>query len=283
LAVSESGGRVTLWDVGKGALRHTWSGGGSAMVFSPDGKRLAIAAASADILVAGGSVAVRDTASGSEVARASTDATPFGVALGANGEDLVVETNNTSVAVYSAADGKKLGGGGSAETGATFGIALSPDGRWAAASAPAGHGLQVFDVHAWGPRTLVVVPEGACLEHVAPEFSPNGRLVLAYGGQRWVKAFEAGTWKPYASYHAPPARELARAAPDVSRVVVTSAGGRDPAVVTVATNAEIKLERPLEDASFAISADGLHVAASAGGAVRVWSAKTGRVEYDEGP
>ncbi len=253
------------------------------MVFSHDGKRLAAAAASPDILVAGGSVTVRDTTSGSGIARASTDATPFDVVFGASGEQIVVETNNTNVAVYSADDGRRLGGGGYAETTGTFGIALSADGRWAAASAPAGHGLQVFDVHVWGPRTLVVVPEGACTEHVSPRFSRDGRIVMAYGGQRWVKAFETGSFAPYASYHATQGREVQGAADDLSRVLVTT-GGRAPAVVTVATGAETSLEAPFDDASgLTLSADGAHVAASGGGRVRVWSARTGRVEYEEGP
>jgi WD40 repeat protein len=196
----------------------------------------------------------------------------------------VVTGNNTQVAAFAIDGGAKLPGGGSGDTGGTFGIALSPDGRFAAASAPAGHGLQVFDVHAWSPRTLVVVPEGACKEHVSPVFSPNGRFVFAWGGSRWVKGFEAGSWKPYASYHAPPGREVVAAAADLSRVVVTREDGRDAMLVNVGNGAETKLERAFaESATYAISDDGQHVAGTAGNVVRVWSAKTGRIEYEEQP
>jgi WD40 repeat protein len=276
LALSESGTRVTLWDVAAGALRHTWPGGAASVLFSADGKRVALAGE--------GFVAVRDAGTGAEIMRAIPDSNPFGLAFSTSGKELVVTGNNVLVWAYAVDSGAKLPGGGGADTTGTFGIALSPDGRWAAASAPAGHGLQVFDVHAWGPRTLVVLPEGSCKEHIGPSFPANGRFVFAHGGQRWVKGFETGTWKPYASYHAPEGREIASVAADLSRVVVTKGEGRGAAVVTVGNGAETKLERAFEaEAGYSISADGLHVAGSAGGAVRVWSAKTGRVVYEQQP
>ncbi|MFT3769434.1 MAG: hypothetical protein QM820_28690 [Minicystis sp.] len=275
LAVS-AGGQVTLWDVAKGAVRHTWPGGGANLVFSADGTKLARAGESL--------LAVHDTATGKEIMRSTPDFNPFGLAFGANGKELVVTGNNIQVAVLSLDTGSPLPGGGGADTGATFGIALSPDGRWAAAGSPAGHGMEVFDVHAWAPRRIVVVPEGACREHVSPAFSPNGKFVFAYGGQRWIKGFEAGSWKPYASYHAPPGRDIASAAADLSRVVVTREDGRGAVVVNVSNNAETSLERAFEDSpAYAMSADGLHVAGIAGGAARLWSARTGKVEYEEQP
>ncbi len=217
------------------------------------------------------------------------------ISFGAGGKELVVVKNNTSVEVYSADTGAKLPGGGDAQTGATFGMTLSPDGRWAAAGAPDGHGLQVFEVHAWSARTLVVI--ATCREHVFPDFSPDGRFVFAYGGARWVKGFEVGTFKPYASYHAQEGRAVTGSAADLSRVVVAAdtegkppppAGarraGRGPAVVTVGDNAETPLERPFgDDAYYYVSTDGALVAASEGASARVWSARTGRVTYDQAP
>jgi hypothetical protein len=144
----------------------------------------------------------------------------------------------------------------------------------------------VFDVHAWGPRTLAVLEDtpDACQHHIGPSFSPDGRIVLAESLGRWVKGFEVGSWRPYASYHAPPGRALASAAADLTRVVVTRADGSAPAVVTVANETEVALERPFaEESTYTISPDGLHVAGVSKGAMRLWSAKTGRIEYEEAP
>jgi WD40 repeat protein len=136
----------------------------------------------------------------------------------------------------------------------------------------------VFDVHAWGPRQLVTV--NACEEHITPFFSSDGRRVFARGGTRWIKGFETGTWKPYASYHARAGEEVDTVADDLSRVAVTR-GGADPGVVTVETGAVVKLARPLpEQTSYVMSPDGLLVAGAMDGVARVWSAKTGAVLYE---
>jgi hypothetical protein len=117
---------------------------------------------------------------------------------------------------------------------------------------------------------------------VNPEFSPNGRFVFAYGGARWVKGFEVGSFKPYASYHAPPGVSLERASADLSHVVVTKEEPKRALVVEVGNNAETALERSFDASSYALSQDGAFVAAVNGPAVRVWSSKTGRVVYEVG-
>lgn len=270
VAVADDTGRTTLWDTRKGSLRRAWPAAGETMVLAADGAKLAMA---------GPALVVWDTATGAEALRVE-DTSAFGMAFGANGKELVATTNNIVVAAYDLKTGAKLSEGG-AQTGGTFGIDVSPDGRWAAASAPDGHGMQVFDVHAWGPRQLVVIE--ACSEHIFPRFSRSGRFIFAFAGSLWVKGFEAGTWKPYASYRAPAGRELASAADDLSRVVVTREQ-RAPVVVTVETKAETKLDGAFEEpASYEISADGLFVAAALSGAARVWSTKTGRLVYEVHP
>lgn len=273
LALADGAERITLWDTGAGKLLHTWKVAATDMILSADGSKLA--AATATKLLAW------DAASFAEVFAIEPEAPVFGLAFTAGAKEIVATSNNVSVLAYDLATRKQLGGGG-AETGGTFGIALSPDGRWAAASAPAGHGMQVFDVRSWGPRQLVVIED--CKEHVFPRFASNGRFVFAHGGSRWVKGFEAGSWKPYASYHAPPDREVASAADDLSRVVVTGEG-KPPAVVVVESKAETRLERPFGggEASYSISGDGQFVAAASGGEARIWAAKTGRIVYEVTP
>jgi hypothetical protein len=270
VAVADDTGRTTLWDVPKGSLRRTWPAAGETMVLAANGAKLAMA---------GPALVVWDTTTGSETLRVE-ETSAFGMAFGANGKELVATTNNIMVSAYDLTSGAKLSEGG-AQTGGTFGIVVSPDGRWAAASAPDGHGMQVFDVHAWGPRQLVVI--NACSEHIFPRFSQSGRFVFAFAGSLWVKGFEAGTWKPYASYRAPAGRELASAADDLSRVVVTKEQ-RAPVVITVETKAETKLDGAFEEpASYEISANGLFVAAVLADIARVWSAKTGRLVYEVHP
>ena len=264
---------VAIWDLRAGSLRRTFPVEASALRFSDDGKRLAIGATAALLVV--------DTTDGRELAAAHPSGVVNDLAFGAK-DELAFVTNVINVTVVSTTTSAQLGGGGPAETTGTFGLVISPDARYAAAGAPAGHALQVFDVHAWAPRTLVVVPDGNCKEHVSPAFSPDGKRVMAFGGQRWVKAFDVPSWKPYASYHAPPGRSIELAAADLSRVVVTHDEGRDAVVVTVATGVETPLERAfVAGASYSMSPDGLRVVGAGGGLARVWNAKTGRVEYEQ--
>ncbi len=223
--------------------------------------------------------------------RAAPEERPFATAFGAGGKELVVSENSHEVEVFSADTGAKLPGGGEAQTGGTFGLSISLDGRWAAASAPDGHVLQVFDVHTWSLRQLVAVASDR--EHVIPFFSPDSRLVFAQGGSRWVKGFEVGTSKPYASYHAVEGRAVGDCAADLSRVIVTAdtdaapapraspRPSQGPVVVTVGNATETPLERPFADADtyYHVSPDGALVAAAQAASVRVWSAKTGRVTF----
>jgi WD40 repeat protein len=267
-AVADEAGRVSLWDIRAGSLRHTWTQSAISLAFSADGKKLALG---------NEGLTVVDTESFAELLRDAELSSVFGIVFSPSGREVVAAAGNTTVRAYDIATRARTGGG-EAQTGGTFGIAVSPDGRWAAAGAPDGHGLQVFDVHAWGPRQLVTIE--SCSEHVAPAFAKSGRYVYAHGGGLWVKGFEVGTFKPYASYRALPGREVASIADDLSRVVVTQEG-RAPVVVTVETKAETKLQGAFEgQATYAMSADGLHVAGVAEGTARVWSAKTGQVEIE---
>jgi WD40 repeat protein len=277
MLVVSGGGQTSLWDARAAALKHVLPEDASNLVVSADGTRLALAGESR--------IAMYDATSGKELWHQASDINPFGLAFADKAKELVVTGNNAAVQVRSLDAGALLPGGGSADTGGTFGIALSPDGRFAAASAPAGHGLQVFEVHAWGPRTLVVVPEGACKEHVSLEFSNDGRHLYGWGGRRWVKGFDVGSWRPYASWHAPPGREVAAAAGDLSRVLSMKEDGSDPLIVNVSTSSETKLERPLSGSTaYVLSADGQRLVGwSEAKAIRVWAAKTGKVEYEEQP
>ena len=53
--------------------------------------------------------------------------------------------------------------------------------------------------------------------------------------------------------------------------------------VVVESGKELPLDRPLVGDRYAFSADRQHVASSAGKTLRIWSVKTGKVEYEEQP
>ncbi|MFO0760290.1 MAG: WD40 repeat domain-containing protein [Byssovorax sp.] len=266
LAVSDGSGRTTLWDTVAGTLLRTFPLGGDPVALAPDGSSVA---------AGGDALAWWDASSGMELLHL-TELQVFDLAFTDGGKELVT-ANSTQVTVYDRA-GKQLPGGGGTDTGATFATVLSPTGRWVAASAPAGHGMQVLELHAWSARQLVNVD--SCEEHVWPHFADSGRLLFAKGGNRWVKAFEVGTFKPYASYHAKVGQDVVAFADDLTHVVVTRPGA-DASLVTVETKAEIKLEKALgAEASFTFSADGRYLAGSAGKVVRVWDAKTGKLLHE---
>jgi hypothetical protein len=131
-----------------------------------------------------------------------------------------------------------------------------------------------------------LVGDTDCLHHIFVSFSRDSRFVYAHLGSDHVKGFETGTWKPYASYATHSERTIASMSDDLGRVV-TAKEGRDPAVVTVSTRDEKRLDQPLESTnevlyaiddagSFVVAYDEKHRA-------RVWSAKTARVVLDVAP
>lgn len=273
LAVRDTSDRLLLWEMPAGKLRRTWKGIVSPVAFSRDAKRIA---------AADKAIAVWDTATGAESFRSEpTEGSVGALVFGKADKELVVMVNWYEVMVYDLERNVKIGGG-TAETGATFAITLSPDGRWAAASSPAGHGLEVFDVHDWKPRKLV--ESASCQEHIFPSFDASSTHVFAQGGDRFVKGFVTGSFAPWASFHAVGGSALASAAADLSRVVITR-GGKDPAVVTVETKTEKKLDKPFgQDVGYSISPDGRFVSAIENEKVaQVWDAKTGRVIFALAP
>lgn len=277
-------GRVTLWDTAKGTLLHTFPGATSALSFSHDGKRLAVGR---ELPPDNGGLVIYDVEKGTELKQIKGYSMPFQIELSKSGKEVAVQFLNISVEVYSTETGTKIGNGGGAETGGTFSFIISPDGRYAAASAPGGHGMVASEISGWSPRTLITVDD--CKEHIWPFFSKSGTLLFGKGGNKFIKGFETATWKPYASYHAPAGRWVVSSANDLSKVVVTQAETMSRAVVvTVETGAEVPLERAFVGTSemtpsYEISPDGKYVVGSGGDSLLVWSAKTGKVEYEQSP
>jgi WD40 repeat protein len=279
LVTLDDSNRLVVWDLsGKTPPRHwpvepkkdSWDPE-LEVAFSPDGSRVAYA---------GRVLVVWDTATGQQLTRIEREISPFGLAL--TNDEIVVSTNNSSIEAFRIADGKSVGSAGFG-TGGTFGVTMSPDGKWAAGAAPDGHGMQVSEVHQQvGNRQLVTSDD--CAHHVNAGFSSDSRRVYAYLGTDWVKGFDTETWKPYASYRAPAGRSIAAMADDLGYILTTKDDAA-PTVVLVAKNKETPLERPFDgSATYVMTRNGAMVAGvDEKHAVRVWSTKTAKVVYEVVP
>ena len=71
-------------------------------------------------------------------------------------------------------------------------LALSPDGRWAAAGFERSDSVRVWDVDAGGTVQLLPAESSSTTHHVA--FSPDGRW-LVVGGPAEYRFWEVGTWR----------------------------------------------------------------------------------------
>ena len=71
-------------------------------------------------------------------------------------------------------------------------VALSPDGRWAAAGFDKGASVRVWEVDAAGASRVLPAETSSTTHHVA--FSPDGRW-LVVGGQAEYRFWEVGSWR----------------------------------------------------------------------------------------
>ncbi len=276
LALLETTGRLTVWDASSGALLRTWQrpeaadAGYPLVALSRDGARVAVAF---------GAIAVLDVPSGATLLERTPDVAPFALEL--SGPELGYTANNVLALVVAVEGGAAVAEQGF-DTGATFGVAISPDTRWGAGAAPAGHGLQVADLrNKNGGRQLV--GDTTCDAHISPMFSADSRHVYAVAGSKWVKGFETGSWKPYASYHARPDQQIVSFADDLSRVLVAREG-EAPRVVVVSNQREVALrDVPPKIESFSLSPDGLRVLGRSEHGATVWQATDGAVLYTIAP
>ncbi len=276
LITSDDSDRLVLWDLKFKTQPQHWQSSATAVAaadlwpplvaISPDGTRIAW----------GGKPIKVWNERAEEIANLSVDY--YLAQLVVTNSELITTSNNTTIQALRIDDGKEAAAAGF-DTGATFPALVSPDGRWAAGSAPAGHGMAVSEVHRKGSvRQIVEIDD--CHHHVSPTFSNDSRRVFAWLGGGWVKAFETGSWTPYASYRTSPDRSIASISDDLGRVLTTKEA-TDPRVVVVSTTKETPLETPFTTAvRYSLSEDGLMVLGmDENKEVRVWSTKTARVIY----
>ena len=280
--------RVVVWDLDEKSPPRAWTAFASftgtswdadaAIALSPKRDRVAVSS--------GGEVVAWDLATGKELAQKRAEGTVWSLAV--TSSEVGFAVNATSYHAWGL-DADKETGTGSFATGGTFNITVSPDLRWAAGSAPAGHGLQVSDVH--GPQSLrTLVGDTDCAHHVSAMFSSDSRYLYALLGPDRVKGFATESWKPYASYAAEPGRMIRSMADDLSRVVTTKEHAA-PEVVHVGTRKATPLDQPFDLATehpYAINPAGTMIVAtetqeSSSRRLRVWSAKTGKRIYEVTP
>ena len=219
------------------------------------------------------------------------------------GDELVATTEmNVRARAWSLSDGAERANV-SFDTGATFSVAVSPDGRFAAGSAPAGHGLQAAAFSRPDePRQLI--GDTTCDAHIFPRFSADSTLLVARGGPRWVRAFETASFAPHATYRAPDGWVLVADADDLARVLVYDTLAKRLRIVVLSDRRQVELAEPKrigapgapppkgaeawaeahESWSFTFSSDGALLVGAGPEGITVWNAAEGRVTYRlEGP
>lgn len=165
-----------------------------------------------------------------------------------------------------------------AETGGTFGSALSPDGAWMAAAEEAGHSLSVFTTAPFR-RKGIYARSASCEDHVNPwRFSRDGRLLLVTGNTRWFRSFRVGSFAVVGSWRSAAGEPPESVTPldDGAHLVVRAASGESTVVDTRAPKKGWVL--PSKGArAFDSSADSRWLVGTAERAGFLWEVATGRM------
>lgn len=191
LAIRAGKDALSLWRAdGTLVTRFPWAppGGVEAIALSKDATRAALLRESRVV------VGMTNGAAGdAPLADLTLDSPAFEIALHDDGRHLVL-ASSALVTVFDLTKRARVGDPHGTDTGGTFATVLSPDGRWAAASTAAGHGLTVYQTHPWRVlRKLGTAPD--CQNHVSCAFSSDARTLHGAAGQAWSKTFAAGTWR----------------------------------------------------------------------------------------
>lgn len=269
LAAVEEGGDVHVWDPSSGKLIADLSGGPpgevTSIAFSDDGAKLAVASSA---------VAIWDVGRKKKLC-ALEESWGFQMAFTRDLGSLVTTGNGQSARWDAATCAKKATG--FASTGGTFGSWVSPDGKYVAAAAPDGHGLELFDARGFQGVEKLAKSFG-CKDHVGPaRFSRDGEILLVSGTYQWFRSFRVDSRKTIASYDVPRAEE-------VSSIVFFDDGERllvvrgDKGELVSATSKVVAYTLELKGATtFDISWDNHFLLGAGAGAAHVWDAATGKL------
>ncbi|MCT9137922.1 nSTAND1 domain-containing NTPase [Streptomyces violarus] len=180
VASHSTDGRVAIWDLTGGRLRHTFTARGSSYsaAFSPDGRTLAVAT--------GEAIGLWDPVTGGKLKTlTSSDGAVGGMAFSPDG-NTVAATSSAAVRVWDVATGRTRHSFTSHP--GTQAVAFGPDGRTVAAASP--HGL----VRTWDMATgRIRTTHDGQLEGSAVAFSPDGRMYAGVRANGSVQLREVAT------------------------------------------------------------------------------------------
>jgi WD40 repeat protein/transcriptional regulator with XRE-family HTH domain len=184
VAANSRDGKVRIWSLPGGRLRHTFTGydSGEVAAFSPDGGTLAVAFARG----ADGMIGLLDPVTGRKLRTITVpDGSVRGIAFSPDGRT-VAAASVTTVRVWDVATGRKRRG----FTGHPYpeAVAFGPDGRTVAAAGLDGL-VRVWDVATGRTRTV-----GGRIDGRAVAFSPDGRTyaVVRAGGSVQLREVATG-------------------------------------------------------------------------------------------
>jgi WD40 repeat protein/transcriptional regulator with XRE-family HTH domain len=185
VAANSRDGKVRIWSLPGGRLRHTFTGydSGEVAAFSPDGGTLAVAFARG----ADGMIGLLDPVTGRKLRTITVpDGSVRGIAFSPDGRT-VAAASVTTVRVWDVATGRKRRG----FTGHPYpeAVAFGPDGRTVAAAGLDGL-VRVWDVATGRTRTV----GGGRIDGRAVAFSPDGRTyaVVRAGGSVQLREVATG-------------------------------------------------------------------------------------------
>lgn len=171
LASTQRGGKsVQIWDTttGKQVAQLDGPGGGAPLIFSPDGRWLAMG---------GGTIFLWELKSGAAPARLTGHSqTAFTLAFSPDGERLASGGEDTTVKVWDVPRARLLHSLGG-HTWSIYDLAFSPDGNSLASAS------KDSTVRIWNPTTgeLVHIFRGHPKDVYAVEFSPDGERLMTSG------------------------------------------------------------------------------------------------------
>jgi WD40 repeat protein len=261
-------GCITVWDLATGKIHYQLPGHGSTVLavdFSPDGRRLASAAAGAD-------AKIWDVLTGKELlAFRGHKERITGIAFHPDGSRVATCSFDRTVKVWDAATGKEvltLRPLGKAVTG----VAFSPDGQHLAA------GGYDNEIHLWETATGKETRTGRGHTEVilGVAFSPDGRRIASTSADYTVRLWDGGTAREIATLRGHRGRTLAVAFSADGRHLVSTGADSRACIWDLAVDGAgyQTLRAPRQLFCLAASPDGAQLAAGSGHEIVVWNTQT---------